>query len=121
MGEDAPSGARTPARSSRTRSPTLERAKERFPRLSHLWLDGGYKGKSKEWIEKALGWTVEIVQHPPKITPQEVMREWAEEWAKEGVAIDWEKLLPPKGFRVLAEEMGSRTHLFLGGPKPQDE
>ncbi len=40
----------------------LERAKERFPRLSHLWLDGGYKGKSKEWIEKALGWTVEVVQ-----------------------------------------------------------
>ena len=26
----------------------LERAKERCPRLCHLWLDGGYKGKSKE-------------------------------------------------------------------------
>jgi hypothetical protein len=24
---------------------------------------------------------------------------WAREWAKEGVTIDWEKLLPPKGFR----------------------
>jgi putative transposase len=79
----------------------LERVKERFPRLSHLWLDGGYKGKSKEWIEKDLGWTVEIVQHPPKIAPQEVMRAWAEEWVKEGVAIDWQKLLPPKGFRIL--------------------
>ncbi len=32
----------------------LEHAKDRFPRLSYLWLDGGYKGKSKEWIEKAL-------------------------------------------------------------------
>ncbi len=61
----------------------LERAKERFPRLSYLWLDGGYKGKSKEWIEKALGWTVEIVQHPPKVAPQEVMRAWAQEWAKD--------------------------------------
>jgi putative transposase len=53
--------------------PLLERAKDRFPRLSHLWLDGGYKGKSKEWIERALGCTVEIVQHPPKIAPQEVL------------------------------------------------
>lgn len=41
------------------------------------------------------------VQHPPKMAPQEVMRKWAKELAKEGVAIDWQKLLPPKGFRVL--------------------
>ena len=33
----------------------LEHAKDRFPPLSHLWLDGGCKGNSKEWIEKALG------------------------------------------------------------------
>jgi putative transposase len=26
---------------------------------------------------------------------------WAKEWAKEGVKVDWEKLLPPKGFQVL--------------------
>lgn len=25
----------------------------------------------------------------------------AEEWFKEGVKVDWEKLLPPKGFQVL--------------------
>jgi hypothetical protein len=23
---------------------------------------------------------------------------WGREWAKEGVAVDWQKLLPPKGF-----------------------
>jgi putative transposase len=79
----------------------LKHAKERFPRLSHLWLDGGYKGKCKEWIEKTLGWAVEIVEPPPKMAPEKVMRAWAEEWAKEGVAIDWQKLLPPKGFWVL--------------------
>jgi putative transposase len=93
----------------------LERAKDRFPRLSHLWLDGGYKGKSKEWIERALGWTVEVVQHPPKMAPQEVMRAWTREWAKEGVAIDWEKLLPPKGFRVLPRRwVVERTFLGWG-------
>jgi transposase len=26
---------------------------------------------------------------------------WAREWAKEGVKVDWEHLLPPKGFQVL--------------------
>ena len=93
----------------------LKQAKDRLPRVSHLWLDGGYKGKSKEWVEKALGWTVEIVQHPPKMAPEEVMRRWAEEWAKEGVAIDWEKLLPPKGFRVLPRRwVVERTFSWLG-------
>ena len=26
---------------------------------------------------------------------------WAEQWLREGVKVDWEKLLPPKGFQVL--------------------
>ena len=26
---------------------------------------------------------------------------WAREWAKAGVKSDWEKLMPPKGFKVL--------------------
>ena len=26
---------------------------------------------------------------------------WAREWAKEGVALDWQKLMPPRGFVVL--------------------
>ena len=81
----------------------LDPAGEQFPRLSHLWLDGGYRGedKGKDWVEKVLGWTAEIVQHPPKMAPAEVLKTWAKEWAKEGVEIDWQKLLPPRGFRVL--------------------
>src|SRR5215210_2403086 len=37
----------------------LKHAAEMFPRLSHLWLDGGYRGedKGKDWVEKALGWS----------------------------------------------------------------
>jgi putative transposase len=44
----------------------LEDAKELFPRLSHLWLDAGYDGKDKgkDWVEKALGLTAEIVKRP---------------------------------------------------------
>ena len=26
---------------------------------------------------------------------------WSQEWIKEGVKVDWEKVLPPKGIQVL--------------------
>jgi putative transposase len=95
--------------------PLLEQGQSLFPRLAHLWLDAGYKGKSKEWIENVLGWTVEIVQHPPKIAPAEVMRAWIREWAREGVVIDWQKLLPPRGFKVLPRRwVVERTFSWLG-------
>src|SRR5215208_4637088 len=63
---------------------------DRLPRLSHLWLDAGYTGQDKGagWVEGTLGWSAEIVRHPPKPAPEEVMMRWAREWAKEGVAID---------------------------------
>jgi putative transposase len=81
----------------------LDRAKDPFPRLSHLWMDGGYNGEDKggDWVEKTLGWTVEIVRRPRKPAPKEVLMAWSREWAKEGVRVDWQKLLPPQGFIVL--------------------
>ena len=30
-----------------------------------------------------------------------MLRAWAGEWAKEGVAVDWRKLMPPEGFVAL--------------------
>ncbi|MBA3617086.1 MAG: transposase [Rubrobacteraceae bacterium] len=72
---------------------------DRLPRrLSHLWMDAGYTGEDKgaDWVQKVLGWTAEIVRHPPKLVTDEVMRIWVREWAKEGVAIDREKLQEPK-------------------------
>ena len=85
----------------------LRKADERFPRLRHLWLDAGYRGqdKGKDWVEKTLGWSVELVERPRKPAPEEVMMRWAREWAKEGAKegakLDWEKFMPPKGFVVL--------------------
>ena len=81
----------------------LDRAKRLFPRLSHLWMDAGYRGEGKgaDWVEKTLGWRVEIVSRPRKPAPEEVLMAWAREWAKEGVTVDWHKLLPPQGFVVL--------------------
>lgn len=43
----------------------LESVKELFSRLAHIWLDQGYTGTGKTWIEEHLGWTTEIVQHAP--------------------------------------------------------
>ena len=77
-------------------------ARERLPeRLSHLWLDAGYTGQDKGagWVERTLGWTAEIVRHPPKLVPEEVMVRWVKEWAKEGVAIDAKNFMPQKGPR----------------------
>jgi len=81
----------------------LEHANESFPRLKHLWLDAGYRGeeKGKGWVEKVLGWSVDLVERPRKPAPEEVLKRWAAEWAKEGETVDWQKLLPPKGFHVL--------------------
>jgi putative transposase len=44
----------------------LEGANEQFPRLEHVWVDQGYTGTGKAWIAQELGWSVEVVQHPPK-------------------------------------------------------
>ena len=44
----------------------LEGAAQEFPRLEHLWVDQGYTGTGKAWIEEHLGWSVEVVKHPPK-------------------------------------------------------
>jgi putative transposase len=81
----------------------LRQADGQFPRLCHLWLDAGYRGEDKgaEWVKKTLGWSVELVERPKKPAPEKVLMGWAREWAKEGVRVDWQKLLPPKGYLVL--------------------
>jgi hypothetical protein len=44
---------------------------------------------------------VEFVERPKKPAPEGVLMSWAAEWAKEDVAVDWKKLMPPKGYLVL--------------------
>jgi putative transposase len=92
----------------------LESAHDRLPGLSHLWVDAGYRGRGKEWVEKELGLSVEVVRRTPKPTPEKVARIWAEEWAKEGWQIDWQKLLPRRGFEVLPRRwVVERTFAWL--------
>jgi len=79
----------------------LEPARDLLPRLSHLWVDAGYRGRGRRWVEEVLGLSVDVVRKPPKPVPENVARIWAQEWAKEGKAIDWQRLMPPRGFVAL--------------------
>jgi transposase len=79
----------------------LDPARERLGHLAHLWVDAGYQGRARRWAEEVMGVSVEIVRKPPKPLPEEVAKRWAEEWAKEGKEVNWQRLMPPKGFRVL--------------------
>ncbi len=87
-------------------------------RLTHLWLGAGYTGQDKGvgWVKSALGWTAEIVRHPPKPVPEEDMKTWMRAFNKEGVAIDREKLLPEKGPRSFLPKrwVVERTFSWLG-------
>ena len=79
----------------------LEPVRTRFAHLSHLWVDAGYQGRGRRWAEEALDLSVEVVRKPKKPVPEAVAEMWAAEWAKEGKEVDWQKLMPPRGFRVL--------------------
>jgi putative transposase len=92
----------------------LEPARERLARLSHLWVDAGYQGRGKEWAEEVLGLSVEVVHRTPKPTPEKIARIWAEEWAKEGQKIDWQRLIPRQGFEVLPRRWVAERNRSLG-------
>jgi putative transposase len=79
----------------------LQSARSGLSRLKHLWLDAGYEGRGRRWAEEVMGLSVEVVRKPPKPVPEDVAKVWAREWAKEGKKIDWQKLMPPRGYVAL--------------------
>jgi transposase len=94
----------------------LEGADEQFPRLEHLWVDQGYTGSGRHWIETQLGWNVEVVCHPPQPRGEWVPHGDRSDWRT--VSFSWERLPPaPKLFRgVLPRRwVVERTAL----PKPE--
>jgi len=63
-----------------------------------MWVDQGYTGSGKSWIEEHLGWRVEVVRHPPQPrdewVPHGDRQDWRTMW------FSWERLPPsPKVFR----------------------
>ena len=97
----------------------LECTGGQFLRLKHLWLDAGYRGenKGKDWVEKALGWSVELVERPRKNLPP---RGGADEVGggisqgrQEGGLV---QALTTPGISGLAAPLGSGTLLCLDRP-----
>jgi len=92
----------------------LEPARSRLPRLSYLWVDAGYRGRGKEWAERALGVEVEVVNRSPKPPPEKVLRVWAREWFKEGHEMDLSKLTNRPGFERLPRRwVAERTFSWI--------
>jgi len=81
----------------------LRGAKEEFPRIEHVWVDQGYTGSGKAWIEEHLGWQVEVVALPPR-------RKWMVD--AQGMI---EKVVVRTGFTPLPHRwIVERTHSWLG-------
>jgi transposase len=62
-----------------------------------------------------MGLSVEVVRRSPKPVSEKVAKKiWAEEWAKEGRKVDWQRLMPPRGFVVLPRRwVVERTFAWL--------
>jgi putative transposase len=92
----------------------LEPVRSRLSRLSYLWVEAGYRGRGKEWVEKALGIEVEVVNRSPKPTPEKVLQVWAREWFKEGRKMDLRKLPTRPSFENLPRRwVAERTFAWI--------
>ncbi len=93
----------------------LESARAGLSRLKHLWVDAGYQGKGRKWAEEVLGLSVEVVRKPQKPLPEKIAEVWAQQWAKEGKEVNWQRLMPPRGFQVLPRRwVVERTLAWIG-------
>jgi putative transposase len=92
---------------------------DHLPRLKHVWLDAGYTGQEDRgvgWVQKVLGWSAEIVRHPKKPAPEEVMMAWVREFNKEGIPVDPKKFMLHQGPRTFLPKrwVVERTFSWLG-------
>jgi transposase len=84
----------------------LEPLKGEFPRMKKVWLDVGYSGKGRQWIQQEMGWEAEIVKHA-----------WTGlrgVWVPQGMEVNWAEIIPP-GFHVLPRRwVVERTFAWIG-------
>jgi putative transposase len=91
---------------------------DRLPRLSHLcgWTPfyTGQEDRGAGRVEKTLGWTAQIVTHPKKPAPEEVMMRCFRELDKEGMAIDPKKFVSEQGPRPFLPKRWVVQRTFSG-------
>ncbi len=87
----------------------LEPLKDRFPRISLVWVDNGYTGTGRTWIKEHMGWEVVVVSHPRR--PRGM-------WVWPGMEITPEMVAAfkrPRGFRHLPRRwVVERTLAWIG-------
>jgi putative transposase len=87
---------------------------------SHASRTCGWRRASAERTRAPIGCARLWVERGARRAPQkassgeEVLTSWAKGWAKEGVAVDWRKLMPPEGFLVLPRGGGWWSARCLG-------
>ena len=79
----------------------LQVAREQIPRPAHLRADTGYRGRGREWAERALSLSIEVVHRSPKLIPEKVLYARIRKWHKEGRSVNLDELLPRRSFKVL--------------------
>ena len=58
---------------------------------------------------------MELVERARRSDPEEVLMSWAEELAKEGKVVDWQKLLPVRAFQVFPRRwVVQRSFAWIG-------
>ena len=72
-------------------------------------------------MRKVLGWSAEIVRHPKKMAPEEVMWAWVRELNKEGIPVDPKKFMPEKGPRAFLPKRWIVERTFLPGSLRTEE
>ncbi len=86
-----------------------------FPQMTKVWVDQGYTGKGREWIEQEMGWEVEVVRHPWRARGQ-----WVPHGDLSDVRTVWftyERTKPIRtGFRgpLPRRWVGERTFAWIG-------
>ena len=94
----------------------LAGADREFPRMRKVWLDQGYTGSGREWIERELGWEAEVVGHPARPLGHWVPTPIAGPGGRPAIRCDWRPLpKAPRGFRVLPRRwVVERTFSWCG-------
>ncbi len=79
---------------------TIEKLEHKFPRLSKILADGGYRGTLKDWVANKFGWSLDVVLRPDecpskfKVLPKRWIVErsfaWLENFRR--LTIDYEFL-----------------------------
>jgi len=99
----------------------LDSARTAVSHLKHLWLDAGYEGRGKQWVEEVRGLSVEIVRRPPKPIPEEGSSQLGSRVGQGGQEGRLAEAGAATRLCSTAEALGGGAHLLLALSEQKDE